>query len=110
MKGRRLPYNAAMDGATFPTPTEPGDYVGPIQHPNEGGNGSVYFLLPTARDEQVKHPGERSVHRVASPPHTFRECEDGSLEIRASIACKDIPTGENYWHGFLDEGHEWRQV
>jgi hypothetical protein len=48
---------------------------------------------------------------VTSPPWTFRECPDGSVEVRASILCgrsETEPSG--YWHGFLDEGHVWREV
>jgi hypothetical protein len=44
---------------------------------------------------------------VVAPPHTYRECSDGSLEIRASIG--DMHDGiSDGWHGYLDEGHEWR--
>lgn len=86
-------------------PTEPGDYCGPVKHPDDDAL-SVYFLLPIAHDEHVP-PGARAVHRVASPPHRFRECPDGSLEIRESIGAGPSPY---YWHGYLDEGHEWRQA
>jgi len=91
MKGRRLPLG------TFPT--EPGDYMGPITG-YTGDVPAVFFLPPNARDPGIP-PGGRAVHHVVSPPHTFRECADGSLEIRASLGCP-------HWHGYLDEGHEWR--
>jgi hypothetical protein len=73
----------------------------------------VFFLKPNARDEGVPAHA-RSVQHVCSPPHTFRECPDGSLEIRASIS--NLCTGDvggntdDGWHGYLDEGHSWRQV
>jgi hypothetical protein len=44
----------------------------------------------------------------------FRECPDGSLEIRESIS--NLLRGDadghtdDGWHGYLDEGHVWRQV
>lgn len=90
-----------------------------------GGGRGVWFLLPTHEgvdriDPEDEHtipgrydrPTEGSgLHRVSEPPWTFRECDDGSIEIRASILCgkrEDRPEG--YWHGFLDEGHRWRQL
>lgn len=94
-KGRRLPVVTVVDeeryGDSNPhqqmtTPTEPGDYCGPII-------------------------GARALQHVVSPPHTFRECSDGSLEIRASISDKARDSNESDgWHGYLDEGHIWRQV
>ena len=81
---------------------QPGDYYGPDTD-YTGGTPAVFFLLPNARDESAP-PGQRSVHHVCSPPHTIRECADGSLEIRASIGA--MP----FWHGYLDEGNIWRQV
>jgi hypothetical protein len=105
--GRRLPVQA--DGA--PTyPTQAGDYCGPVQH---NGLPTVFFLKPNARDPDAT-PVARSVQHVTSPPHTFRECADGSLEIRNSLG--DMHAGwesgpvSDGWHGFLDEGHVWRKV
>ncbi len=69
----------------------------------------VWFLLPihegaTKYDRPTRGSG---LHGVSEPPWTFRECTDGSVEIRASIACgRQDPEGE-YWHGYLNEGHEW---
>lgn len=101
----RLPV---VDGKVTPFNLfEPGDYCGPIEWDERS---AVFFLLPIARDNEVPHFGARAFHHVASPPHTFRECPDGSLEIRASIGCRAIPSGEFYWHGFLDEGHVWREA
>jgi hypothetical protein len=91
MKGRRLPIGE--------WPKQPGDYMGPI-YGYSGDRPAVFFLLPIARDAGVP-ASARVTHHVVSPPHTFRECQDGSLEIRASIGAKD-------WHGYLDEGHQWR--
>jgi hypothetical protein len=97
--------------------TQPGDYCGPAlgwTGPGPGVSAEAYaadrslgllacfFLLPNARDEDAP-PGQRSIHHVCFPPHTYRECDDGSLEIRASIGA--MP----FWHGYLDEGHIWRE-
>lgn len=105
MIGRRV--------ATFDELALAGDYFGPTPaHDSDGRliDYGVWFLLPIhegvdAYDHATRGSG---LHRVTQPPWTFRECEDGSLEIRASIACgRRDPEGE-YWHGFLDEGHVWR--
>lgn len=94
MIGRRV--------ATVSEIEQPGDYCGPIMghHHSDPAQDrpSVLFIPPS---------GSRSRHRVASPPHVFRECADGSLEIRESIAC-GVSSGV-YWHGYLDEGHVWRE-
>jgi hypothetical protein len=88
----------------------PGDYYGPVVGYTGDGMESCFFLLPNARGELVLaedvpgRAGQRAVHHVNFPPHTYRECADGSLEIRASIGA--MP----WWHGFLDEGHIWRKV
>lgn len=78
----------------------------------EGGGGrGVWFLLPihegtTKFDRPTPGSG---LHRVSEPPWTFRECADGSVEVRASIACGRRDPGGEYWHGYLDEGHAWRR-
>lgn len=96
MKGRRLPLG------TYPT--EPGDYMGPIL---QDGKLTVFFLKPNARDADA--PGiARAIQHVVSPPHKFRECSDGSLEIRESLGDMH-ESGSDGWHGYLDEGHEWRK-
>jgi hypothetical protein len=75
-----------------------------------GDKPCVWFLKPNARDPGVPTRA-RSVQHVVCPPHTFRECPDGSLEIRASIGDTAGPgTESDGWHGYLDEGHVWRQV
>ena len=74
--------------------------MGPIMG-YTGDCPAVFFLLPIARDPGASENARRQ-HHVVSPPHQFRECDDGSLEIRESILEKDT------WHGYLDEGHEWR--
>lgn len=91
----------------------PGDYTGP--HPviwPEGLRPEVFFLLPLHEGETVFDRPTRAsgLHGVSSPPWTFRECPDGSLEIRASIACGRSEPGGEYWHGYLDEGNIWRQI
>lgn len=94
MIGRRV--------ATLQDIKQPGDYAGPISG-YTGDLPSVFFLLPNSRDADAP-PGQRAIHHVCTPPHTFRECPDGSLEIRASIGAQP------WWHGYLDEGHSWRTV
>ena len=102
--------------ATMDELTQPGDYY---CLPDDD---EVWFILPTAdpsaplrRDhsspsawQATQHNGR---HRVTRPPWTFRECPDGSLEIRASIGCNNTDgTPGYYWHGYLDEGNTWRQL
>lgn len=90
-------------------PEQPGDYCGPTTA-YTGGRPAVFFLKPNARDDDAP-PALRSLQHVTSPPHTFRECEDGSLEIRASISDKRRGSTESDgWHGYLDCGHVWRKV
>lgn len=104
---------------------QPGDYVLDSINDNGTSKPCVWFLLPTHRgssrfrrtdEEGNRHRGS-GMHMVMSPPWVFRECDDGSIEIRESIACgrgeRDPSTGEDlgeYWHGYLDEGHQWREV
>ncbi len=95
---------------TFDDIVSSGDYSGP--HTVIAGDQeslAVWFLLPTHKgwdkfDRPDRHSG---LHGVYEPPWTFRECPDGSLEIRASIGCGGSPY---YWHGYLDEGNTWRQL
>lgn len=86
-----------------------GDYslVNMDDQPGQG-RPCIIFLLPGARDDQAE-PDRRSAARVCSPPHTFRECDDGSIEVRASILVHGNG-GRAIWHGYLDEGHVWREV
>jgi len=106
--GRRIPYSG--EAHPFALLEQPGDYCGPVVG-FTGDKPAVFFLLPIARDEGV-NPAARSIHHVCSPPHVFRECDDGSLEIRESIGSHTTVDGEDVmlWHGYLDEGHEWRVV
>lgn len=105
MIGHRLP----AEGKTYTMPEQAGDYSGPVDIGD--GKTAVYFLLPIAGDDDVP-PGGRSLHSVHSPPHVFRECPDGSLEIRESIGAyghNDAAKNQGHiWHGYLDEGHVWR--
>jgi hypothetical protein len=90
----------------------PGDYFGP-DGSHTHGVPAVFFLKPNSRDPGVP-ARSRSIQHVCSPPHVFRECPDGSLEIRESISnlLANDPSGQSDdgWHGYLDEGHIWRQV
>ena len=114
--GRRLPvveiayaYGNVKPRYRMTVPTEPGDYCGPLVG-YTGDLPSVFFLKPNARDADAPRSA-RSIQHVTSPPHTFRECPDGSLEIRASIGETARGSSErDGWHGYLDEGHVWRQV
>jgi hypothetical protein len=110
MKGRRLPVLFGPDGkAKLNMPMEPGDYCGPLRG-YTGDLEACFFLKPNARDADAP-PVARSVQHVTFPPHTYRECPDGSLEIRNSLG--DMHKGWNDeavsdgWHGYLNEGHEW---
>jgi hypothetical protein len=99
MIGRRLPLGV--------WPTEPGDYMGPIMG-YTGERPAVFFLKPNARDPDAPKQA-RAIQHVVSPPHTFRECADGSLEIRASLG-DTHPSGSDGWHGYLNEGHKWEKA
>jgi hypothetical protein len=92
--------------------TRPGDYFGPARG-YTGESEACFFLKPNARDEGLP-PRTRSVQHICFPPHTYRECPDGSLEIRPSISnlCAGDVGGntDDGWHGWLDEGHVWRQA
>ena len=96
---------------TFDDLVRAGDYTGPHVIEFDPGNEGevVWFLLPIHEGEdKFDRPTEGSgLHGVYDPPWMFRECSDGSLEIRASIGCGIPPY---YWHGFLDEGNVWRRV
>jgi hypothetical protein len=106
MIGRRV---ATMDDLE-----RAGDYTGP--HPVTWRDGEerqqVLFLLPLHEGSGLfdrPTPGS-GLHGVTAPPWTFRECGDGSLEIRQSIACGRGSRHGEYFHGYLDEGHSWRQA
>ena len=104
---------------TFDDITQAGDYCLGSVEDHGVSLRHVWFLLPIhAGDCMYDRPSRGSgLHGVSEPPWVFRECDDGSLEIRESIACgrQDIdpgtkePLGE-YWHGYLDEGNIWRTV
>lgn len=110
MIGRRLPV---VDGK-LTYPEQPGDYCPVLGF--TGDLPAVFFLKPNARDADAV-PRARAIQHVTSPPHTFRECTDGSLEIRNSIGdTLTHPTGmpefdvSDGWHGYLDEGNVWRKA
>jgi hypothetical protein len=92
--------------------TQAGDYCGPepITYGENDHRTQVWFLLPLHigkdRYDHEASPGS-GLHGVSSPPWTFRECPDGSLEIRASIACGRGTKDGEYFHGWLNEHNEW---
>lgn len=98
MIGRRLAIDHPI--ATWPE-WEPGDYTGP--RPYVDGNGVKHLAL------WFRPPTGGHLAHVEFPPHTFRECDDGSVEVRASIALYNA-SRVHEWHGFLDEGHVWREA
>lgn len=100
MIGRRVSSMAEIERA--------GDYWYDPEGSHTDGKPMVAFLLPIARDEHVPNPGARSIHHVCSPPHVFRECADGSIEVRESIGAYGWSAEGYVWHGYLDEGHRWR--
>lgn len=101
MIGRRV--------ATVEEITQPGDYCGPVDG-YTADKEACFFLLPIAHDEGVPEPAKH-LHHVTFPPHTYRECPDGSLEIRASIGALADDFSQPYiWHGYLNEGHMWSAV
>jgi len=73
------------------------------------GGRSIWFLLPVHEGVDRRDCSKRGngLHRVSEPTWTFRECPDGSIEIWPSIACGRQDPGGEYWHGYLNEGHEW---
>jgi len=99
--------------ADFDDIEKAGDYCGPRPVLVKGKEiTGVWFLLPTHQGDLYNHGCEGcGLHHITSPPWTFRECADGSLEIRASIlAGRTDERPEGYWHGYLDEGNVWRQL
>lgn len=105
MKARRVETFADLELA--------GDYcfiadnvvrVDPETHEPVERRPTIFFLLPVAREADIPS-WARSVHQICEPPHVFRHCDDGSIEVRESIGCGEQPY---YWHGYLDEGHAWR--
>lgn len=94
-------------------PMEPGDYCGPLRG-YTGDLEACFFLKPNARDPNA-HALARTIQHVTFPPHTYRECSDGSLEIRNSLGDmhdvyedgKVVGRVSDGWHGFLNAGHNW---
>lgn len=95
MKGRRL----TLVGDIVNTLQQPGDYCGPIMG-FSGDKPAVFFLLPE---------GGPALHHVQSPPHTFKEEDDGTLTISASILAHPSIMNPKGWHGYLERGI-WRKA
>ena len=95
--------------ATMDDLEQAGDYaLGTVVQSGEE-HRHVWFLLPIhhGKDKFDRVDEGSGLHGISEPPWVFRECDDGSLEIRESIGCG----GPNYyWHGYLDEGNVWREV
>jgi len=112
--GRRIQHVEGSD--PYHELTQLGDYTGPIMG-YTGDRLAVFFLIPQPWpwDDDEKLPASsisfHALAHVVEPPHVFRECGDGSLEIRESILITRRWKGEErQWHGYLDEGHVWRTV
>lgn len=117
MIGRRIQHVEGND--PYHELELPGDYTlvteGRYSH---DGRPSVYFILPVPGpwvadplviDGVVVMDDHKHIASCAQPPHEFRECADGSLEIRASILVTQRWKGHEWqWHGYLDEGHIWK--
>lgn len=95
---------------SFDELTQAGDYC--LDHVLYGDElrPQVWFLLPihegrTMFDRPTRGSG---LHGISEPPWVFRERDDGSLEIRESIACGRHDAEGEYFHGYLDEGNSWR--
>lgn len=92
--------------------TRPGDYRLSTIEEDGVTKRCVWFLLPTADPARPWERGQTAetrcngLHMIKEPPWVIRECADGSIEIRESIASHDSQ-GE-YFHGYLDEGNVWR--
>lgn len=101
--------------ATVDDITQAGDYcLDQVQVQGEL-RPHLWFLLPIHEgDSKFSRPTPGSgLHGITDPPWTFRECDDGSVEVRASILTWEPagtnPRGREVWHGFLDEGNIWRE-
>jgi hypothetical protein len=107
--GRRIQHLEGRD--PIQELQQKGDYMGPI-HGYTGDKPAVFFIIPADApwdDQDDVACVIKGLAHVVSPPHSFRECPDGSLEIRNSILCTRRWKGEEWtWHGFLDQGHSWR--
>lgn len=89
-----------------------GDYSGPHHGYTGDGRQAVFFLLPIAQRPAPlngRGPADR-LHHVTAPPHVFRECADGSLEVRESIGSLGESDGPYIWCGYLQEGNVWERV
>jgi len=97
MIGHRIPAFAGKIPAALEDQSKwlPGWYCGPLLGYTGPGVPSVSYMLPNGR-----------IGHVTSPPHSFRECPDGSLEIRNSILHTEAEHGFD-WHGYLNEGDLW---
>ncbi len=104
-------HKPARRVATFDEITQAGDYCSDIVIRDGIPCPQVWFLLPTHKGgDKFDHVDQHSgLPGVSEPPWKFRECPDGSLEIRESIGCGLASEGY-YWHGYLDEGNIWREV
>lgn len=99
--GRRVADIDALERA--------GDYCTSTVNDHGTSKPAVWFLLPihegaTMYDRPTRGSG---LHMVTEPPWTIRECDDGSVEIRASILCGAHDPEGAYFHGYLNEGHRW---
>lgn len=91
----------------------PGDYaLDEIEDSDGVTKRAVWFLLPTHEGTTMYDRPTRGsgLHMVTEPPWTITEQADGSIEIRASIACGRHDLEGEYFHGWLDAGNIWRSA
>lgn len=95
---------------SFEELTAPGAYyLTTVESLGGGSEETMWFVVPNEEGcGERDGPCYEGLARVAFPPHTYRECGDGSLEVRASIQVYGRPD-HPAWHGYLDEGHSWRE-
>lgn len=88
--------------------TQPGDYY-LNEHGTAGADDrALWFWLP--KNDPNRFEGIPQLNRITEPPWVFRECADGSIEVRESILTyESTPEAEPFWHGYLDEGNNWRE-
>ena len=98
--------------ATIDDLTQAGDYCTGTVTINGEDRRAIWFLLPIheGKDKCDHATTGSGLHGVQEPQWTIRECADGSVEVRPSIVCGRGTADGEYWHGYLDEGNQWRTL